>query len=64
MKKNYIKKILLIIVILSFTFFITYIGTKSSYAQEIIDKLQYKDEERIDEIRLLEPYGPGNPAPL
>lgn len=38
MKKNYIKKILLIIVILSFTLFITYIGTKSSYAQEIIDK--------------------------
>ena len=38
MKKNYIKKILLIIVILSFTFFITYIGTRSSYAQEIIDK--------------------------
>lgn len=41
MKKNYIKRILLLIVILCFTFFIAYIGTKSSNAQEIIDKTYY-----------------------
>ena len=31
---------------------------------DLIVPFSYVSEERIDEIRLLEPYGPGNPSPL
>jgi len=31
---------------------------------DLIVSFSYVSEERIDEIRLLEPYGPGNPSPL